>query len=101
MALKLNYREIGEHADLFSVADFIARDNIARRLAAGKRVSLRELLYPLMQGYDSVAVKADVELGGMDQKFNVLAGRPLQERFGSAPRMSYLIRLSRGSTAPR
>jgi tyrosyl-tRNA synthetase len=81
----LNYREIGEHADLFSVADFIARDNIARRISAGKRVSLRELLYPLMQGYDSVAVKADVELGGSDQKFNVLAGRPLQEHFGQRP----------------
>lgn len=81
----LNYRQIGEHADLFSVADFIARDNIARRLAAGKRVSLRELLYPLMQGYDSVAIEADVELGGMDQKFNVLAGRPLQEHFGQKP----------------
>ena len=82
---KLTYREIGEHATLFSVADFIARDNIRRRLSVGQRVSLRELLYPLMQGYDSVAVKADVELGGMDQKFNVLAGRPLQEHFGQKP----------------
>ncbi|HWB33809.1 MAG TPA: tyrosine--tRNA ligase [Candidatus Paceibacterota bacterium] len=82
---KLTYREIGEHADLFSVADFVARENIARRLEAGKRVSLRELLYPLMQGYDSVAIQADVELGGTDQKFNVLAGRPLQEHFGQAP----------------
>lgn len=82
---KLSYREIGEHADLFSVADFIARDNIRRRLDEGKRVSLREVLYPLMQGYDSVAVKADVELGGIDQKFNLLAGRPLQEHFGQAP----------------
>ena len=82
---KLTYREIGEHADLFSVADFIARENIAKRLDAGKRVSLRELLYPLMQGYDSVAIKADVELGGTDQKFNVLAGRPLQQHFGQTP----------------
>ncbi|OGC86433.1 tyrosine--tRNA ligase [Candidatus Adlerbacteria bacterium RIFCSPHIGHO2_02_FULL_54_18] len=81
----LNYRQIGEHADLFSVADFIARDNIARRLSSGTRVSLRELLYPLMQGYDSVAIKADVELGGTDQKFNVLAGRPLQQHFGQEP----------------
>ncbi len=81
----LNYRQIGEHADLFSVADFIARENIAKRLEAGKRVSLRELLYPLMQGYDSVAIKADVELGGTDQKFNVLAGRPLQQHFGQEP----------------
>jgi len=81
----LTYRQIGEHADLFSVADFIARDNIARRLQAGKRVSLRELLYPLMQGYDSVAIKADVELGGTDQKFNVLAGRPMQQHFKQEP----------------
>jgi tyrosyl-tRNA synthetase len=81
----LTYRQIGEHADLFSVADFIARDNIARRLEAGKRVSLREVLYPLMQGYDSVAVRADVELGGTDQKFNLLAGRAMQERLGQTP----------------
>jgi len=78
----LGYNEIGEHADQFSVADFIARDNIKRRLDAGKRVSLREVLYPLMQGYDSVAVRADVELGGTDQRFNLLAGRTLQEHYG-------------------
>lgn len=82
---KLTYEEVGEHANLFSVADFIARDNIKRRLEAGKRVSLREVLYPLMQGYDSVAVKADVEIGGSDQRFNLLAGRTLQEHFGQKP----------------
>lgn len=81
----LTYREIGEHADLFSVSDFTARENISRRLASGKRVSLREVLYPLMQGYDSVAVRSDVEIGGTDQKFNLLAGRPLQEKFGQKP----------------
>ena len=81
----LTYKEIGEHADTFSVADFIARDNIKRRLDDGKRVSLREVLYPLMQGYDSVAVTADVEIGGTDQRFNLLAGRALQERFGQVP----------------
>jgi tyrosyl-tRNA synthetase len=82
---KLTYREIGEQADQFSVAEFIARDNIRRRLDAGTRVSLREMLYPLMQGYDSVAVKADVELGGTDQRFNLLAGRTLQEYFKQPP----------------
>jgi tyrosyl-tRNA synthetase len=81
----LKYADIGAHADCFSVADFIARENIAKRLRAGKRVSLREVLYPLMQGYDSVAIKADVELGGIDQKFNLLAGRVLQERYGQVP----------------
>lgn len=81
----LTYKEIGEHADRFSVADFIARDNIRKRLDAGKRVSLREVLYPLLQGYDSVAINADVEVGGTDQRFNLLAGRALQEHFGSTP----------------
>lgn len=82
---KLTYREIGEHADLFSVADFTARENIKRRLDEGKRVSLREVLYPLMQGYDSVAISADVELGGSDQRFNLLAGRTLQVHFKQKP----------------
>tara|TARA_Y100000310_G_scaffold122869_2_gene121615 strand:+ start:8071 stop:9276 length:1206 start_codon:yes stop_codon:yes gene_type:complete len=82
---ELTYKEIGEHADQFSVSDFIARENIKRRLDNGKRVSLREVLYPLMQGYDSVAVKADVEIGGTDQRFNLLAGRKLQEHGGQKP----------------
>ncbi|KKU13181.1 MAG: Tyrosine-tRNA ligase [Candidatus Magasanikbacteria bacterium GW2011_GWC2_45_8] len=77
----LNYHQIGEQADQFSLAEFLARENIKKRLDAGKRVSLRELLYPLMQGYDSVAVKADVELGGTDQRFNLLSGRTLQRFF--------------------
>src|ERR1035437_6652152 len=82
---KLTYREIGEQADCFSVSDFVARENIAKRLEEGKRVSLREVLYPLMQGYDSVAIKADIELGGNDQRFNLLAGRKLQEKYGQEP----------------
>lgn len=82
---KLKYEDIGEQADSFSLSDFISRDNIKRRLNAGTRVSLREVLYPLMQGYDSVAIKADIEIGGTDQKFNLLAGRKLQERFKQAP----------------
>lgn len=83
--LPLDYAQIGEQANLFSVSDFISRENIKKRLDEGRRVSLREVLYPLMQGYDSVAVKADVELGGTDQKFNLLAGRTLQEHFGQKP----------------
>lgn len=78
---KLTYDKIGEQADQFSLAQFIARENIRKRLKAGTRVSLREVLYPLMQGYDSVAVKADVEVGGTDQRFNLLAGRELQKYF--------------------
>ncbi len=93
----LGYREIGEHADAFSLAEFIARDNIKRRLNAGKRVSLRELLYPLMQGYDSVALEADVELGGTDQRFNLLAGRVLQEQVGQRPQNIVMTNLILGT----
>jgi tyrosyl-tRNA synthetase len=81
---KLNYHEIGRQADVFSLAEFLARENIKKRLDGGKRISLRELLYPLMQGYDSVAIKADVEIGGTDQRFNLLAGRELQKSYGQA-----------------
>lgn len=82
---KLSYKDIGIQANTFSLNEFISRDNISRRLSAGKRVSLRELLYPLMQGYDSVEVKADVEIGGTDQRFNLLAGRDLQRLYKQEP----------------
>lgn len=82
---KLTYQDIGNQANIFSLSGFIARENIKKRLEGGRRVSLREVLYPLMQGYDSVAVKADVELGGTDQRFNLLAGRRIQEHFGQEP----------------
>lgn len=79
---KLGFAEISNLANLFSVHEFIARENIKKRLDVGKRVSLREILYPLMQGYDSIMVKADVELGGTDQRFNMLAGRTIQQALG-------------------
>lgn len=94
---KLGYGEIGEQADQFSIAEFIARDNIKRRLDAGKRVSLREVLYPLMQGYDSVAIHADVELGGTDQRFNLLAGRTLQDHFKQRPQTIVMNPLVEGT----
>ncbi|KKU81925.1 MAG: Tyrosyl-tRNA synthetase TyrS [Parcubacteria group bacterium GW2011_GWA1_47_8] len=93
---KLTYREITEHAEAFSLSDFIARENIKRRMDRGMRVSLRELLYPLMQGYDSVAVDADIEIGGTDQKFNMLAGRRLQEHFGKEPQSILMVDLIEG-----
>jgi tyrosyl-tRNA synthetase len=82
---KLGFVEIGRLADAFGLHEFEARENISKRMKAGKRVSLRELLYPLMQGYDSVSVKADVELGGTDQRFNLLAGRTIQKLYGQTP----------------
>lgn len=82
---KLDYYEVGKQADVFSLNNFISRENIKKRLDEGKRVSLRELMYPLMQGYDSVAIKADVEIGGTDQRFNLLAGRDLQRFYNQEP----------------
>lgn len=82
---KLGFLEIGKMADAFGLREMEARENISRRMKAGKRVSFRELLYPIMQGYDSVAVKADVELGGTDQRFNLLAGRVIQPLYGQKP----------------
>lgn len=92
----LTYREIIEHAEVFSLSDFIARENIKLRIDKGARVSLRELLYPLMQGYDSVAVEADIEIGATDQKFNMLAGRKLQEHFKKEPQGILMLNIIEG-----
>mgnify|MGYP001602780231 FL=1 len=94
---KLQYDEIGEQADAFSLADFISRENIKKRLEEGSRISLREVLYPLMQGQDSVAIKSDVEIGGTDQKFNILAGRRLQERSKQKPQDILMVNLIEGT----
>jgi tyrosyl-tRNA synthetase len=69
----------------YTVARVLERDDFAKRYRAGQPIAVHELLYPLMQGYDSVAMKADVELGGTDQKFNLLVGRELQKDFGQEP----------------
>ncbi|CAN5201708.1 tyrosine--tRNA ligase [soil metagenome] len=82
---KLSFAELITLADAFSVNQFVKRELIAKRLESGSRVSLRELFYPIMQGYDSIEVKADIELGGTDQWFNLLAGRVLQEQRGMVP----------------
>jgi tyrosyl-tRNA synthetase len=94
---KLGFAEIGKQADAFSLAEFMARENIAKRYEAGKRISLRELLYPLMQGYDSVAIEADVELGGTDQRFNLLAGRHLQPLYNQKPQDILMANLILGT----
>jgi len=69
----------------YTVARLLERDDFAKRYRAGQPIAVHELLYPLMQGYDSVAMKADVELGGTDQKFNLLVGRELQKDYGQEP----------------
>jgi len=71
----------------YTVARMLERDDFNKRYAGGKPISIHEFLYPLVQGYDSVALKADVELGGTDQKFNLLVGRQLQQDFGQDPQI--------------
>jgi tyrosyl-tRNA synthetase len=80
-----------------TVARLLERDDFAKRLAAHEPISLQELLYPLLQGYDSVAIHADIELGGTDQKFNLLMGRDLQESFGQAPQIVFTLPLLVGT----
>lgn len=79
---KLNFGEVAELAESFSIQQMSGRRNFKERFDRGEEVSLREFLYPLMQGYDSVAVKADVEIGGFDQLFNLKAGRTIQKHYG-------------------
>jgi tyrosyl-tRNA synthetase len=79
---KLDLREISELAEIFTFQQILERRNFHERLEKHQEISYREGLYPLMQGYDSFAVKADVELGGTDQLFNLLAGRKIQEHYG-------------------
>lgn len=94
---KLGFLEICQLADNFGLHEFISRENIAKRMKAGKRVSLREVMYPLMQGYDSIAIKSDVELGGTDQRFNLLAGRTLQKAVGQEAQDILMLPLLEGT----
>ncbi len=70
-----------------TVARMLERDDFSKRFASGQAIAIHEFLYPLVQGYDSVALKADVELGGTDQKFNLLVGRQLQQAYGQDPQV--------------
>ena len=84
---KLTYAEVVRLARTLTVARLLERDDFAKRMAAQAPISVSELLYPLMQGYDSVAVEADVELGGTDQLYNLLAGRDVMEAYGLDPQV--------------
>ena len=83
-------------AALHTVARMLERDDFTKRFAAQQPIAIHEFLYPLVQGYDSVALKADVELGGTDQKFNLLMGRMVQEHHGQAPQVVLTMPLLEG-----
>lgn len=84
---KLTMQNILELMATTTVGQVLAREDFHARFKLGQPIGLHELLYPLMQAYDSVAIKADIELGGTDQKFNLLVGRELQEHFGQPPQL--------------
>jgi tyrosyl-tRNA synthetase len=81
----------------FTIAQLLAREDFNKRYGSGNPISLTEMLYPLLQGYDSVAIKADVEFGGIDQKFNCLVGRELQQSTGQPPQQVFLVPLLVGT----
>lgn len=83
-------------ASHYSVARMLERDDFSKRYAGGQSIAIHEFLYPLCQGYDSVAMRADVELGGTDQKFNLLVGRELQRHYGVAPQCVLTMPLLEG-----
>jgi len=81
----------------FTIAQLMAREDFSNRYSAGRSIALTELLYPLLQAYDSVAIRADVEFGGIDQKFNLLVGRELQSMAGQRPQQCFMTPLLIGT----
>jgi tyrosyl-tRNA synthetase len=93
----LNLADILELTSAYTVARMLERDDFEKRLRERQPISMMELMYPLMQAYDSVALAADVELGGTDQKFNLLVARTIQERYGQEPQVCLIMPLLRGT----
>lgn len=94
---KLNFEEIVKLCSKFTIARILERDDFAKRYQTEKPIFLHEFLYPVMQAYDSVALDADIEIGGTDQKFNLLAGRQLQEAMGLEPQVCITMPILTGT----
>ncbi len=94
---KFNLEDVFHLAKTFTLADMLEHETFRKRHEAGQPLTLIELMYPALQAYDSIAIDADVEFGGMDQKFNILAGRQLQERRGKRPQEVFLVPLLPGT----
>lgn len=93
---KLNAADLIKLAATHTVARMLERDDFGKRYESNKPIAIHEFLYPLIQGYDSVALRADIELGGTDQKFNLLVGRELQKHFGQSPQCILTMPLLEG-----
>jgi len=94
---KLNAADIVHLTSKYTVARMLERDDFSKRYKSQTPIGIHEFLYPLTQGYDSVALKADVELGGTDQKFNLLVGRELQRDYGQEPQVIMTVPLLEGT----
>jgi len=94
---KFTLSDVIQLTSKFTVAQFLARDDFSKRYSEGRPIALTELLYPLLQAYDSVAIQADVEFGGTDQKFNFLVGRELQSMMGQHPQQCFMTPLLVGT----
>jgi tyrosyl-tRNA synthetase len=94
---KFGLEDVIKLTSKFTVAQFLAREDFGNRYSSGRPIAITELLYPLLQAYDSVAIEADVEFGGTDQKFNCLVGRELQQMMGQPPQQVFLVPLLIGT----
>ena len=94
---ELNMAEVLELTSSSTVAQMLERDDFSKRMAASEPISMLEFMYPLLQGYDSVAVEADIELGGTDQLFNLMMGRSVQTRYGQEPQVAMTVPLLVGT----
>ena len=92
----LQFSDVVKLAAKYTVARMLERDDFSRRFKEGRPISVHEFFYPLMQGYDSVALQADIEFGGTDQKFNLLMGRHLQEEYGQEPQVAAMMPILEG-----
>lgn len=93
----LDLAAVLEMTATMTVARMLERDDFSKRYEEGRPISILEFMYPLLQGYDSIALRADIELGGTDQKFNLLVGRTMQERYGQDPQVCLIMPLLRGT----
>ncbi|MGB9622154.1 MAG: tyrosine--tRNA ligase, partial [Brevinematia bacterium] len=98
---KLSFEEVLNLTSRYTVARMLERDDFEKRFKSGMPISIMEFLYPLMQGYDSIVVEADVEIGGTDQKFNLLVGRELQIEYGKEPQVVLTLPLLEGTDGVR
>ena len=93
----MNFMDVANLASKYTVARMLERDDFKKRFASNQSISIHEFFYPLMQGYDSVAIKADIEMGGTDQKFNILMGRTLQKEYEQSPQIALLMPIIEGT----